>query len=121
MEFRANRPKKTPDAKHAPEQAKKKPEVEPTGDDAKDSEGKETNKKKGGTHIHKVELLDVGARVLSSLGLGPRVGVADIKYAHFSKQFSTHNVGDMVGILLKSLVKSAIANVGGNAMSDKML
>lgn len=123
MEFMRNRGKKTSDAKHAPDKPKKKPDVEPTEDDAaQDTKEKKNTKKKGRQYeLHKVAIVDVGARVQSSIGIGPRVGVADIKYAHFTKQFKPDNLTDIVGILLKSLVKSVVANVGGKAMSDKML
>lgn len=118
MDFMANRGKKDDEddpAKKKPEENKKKK------DDGKGKAEKVPDPNPRKTIIEKVAIIDVGAKVQSNIGLGQRAALADTRYKHFTEQFKATKMVDILGILLKSITKSLIANVAGKAFADKSL
>lgn len=117
MDFISNR-KSPSDEKDG----EKKPEVKAS--EKKDSaKPEETDGKKPGREyiIEKVSILDVGAKIQSKIGLGPRMALADMRYSHFSNQNKARTMGENVGLIFKTLSKSLLASVAGKGLADKAL
>lgn len=115
----ASKKDETGDEKPKEEEKPKDEKEKKDGKDEKEGDSKKKSKRE--TKIQKVAIVDVGARVQASTGLGQRAAIADMRYNSFSEQFKAQTPVDILGIILKSIMKSIITNVAGKAIGQKVL
>lgn len=70
--------------------------------------------------IKTVVIRDIGMKLQTSL-LGARVAAADLEFDDFSQANSAYKVQTVLYLLLKSVVKTVLANVVGQGFAEKFL
>eukprot|EP00747_Dinoflagellata_sp_TGD_P085456 gnl/TRDRNA2_/TRDRNA2_162893_c0_seq1.p1 gnl/TRDRNA2_/TRDRNA2_162893_c0~~gnl/TRDRNA2_/TRDRNA2_162893_c0_seq1.p1 ORF type:complete len:217 (-),score=51.35 gnl/TRDRNA2_/TRDRNA2_162893_c0_seq1:227-877(-) len=106
------------DNKDQDEQAAEAEKAEKEEEEDEVDQNKKKEKRKYTVQL--VQFLDVGAKMAGKFG-GMRIACADTRFKHFSEQFGVHSVGQVIALLVKSMLKSIISNVAGKEAGNKVL
>jgi hypothetical protein len=93
------------------------------GNSKKEKEKQSTIEDEASFKLHKVKIKDVGMRVQGQMmgGRGFLLSIGDIAYQDFSKEVGDYFLDDIVQVLLKSVLKTMLANVIGTSCSNSCL
>jgi len=120
LNFLAGDGKKDPEA---PPEATKAVKSVPKDEAEAEAETATPTKSDVEVTLHEVKIENVGARAQMKLlgGRGIRVAIADISYRDFTEDVGTSAMDDVIVLLLKSVLKSVLANVIGKKYGDRCM
>jgi hypothetical protein len=91
------------------------------------------------TIVRKVQLIDIGVKIANKFGqlaqnishtvagidaeagiVGVRVAVADMEWENFSEEFGIHSTIDVLNIIIRSLLKTILANMAGRGLAEAL-